>query len=140
MSSLPCIFPELLTTMDCFLVLRSDETVFGAGRNLRLHSFPSGPCPVIPLHLLQQGLPSGVQLSVGTPDSPTDAAVYSLPRLVGPPFSRECPFIWHHRILVPCCSTCCLMRRIVVTIAVLGESHRIGIASLATAFCVYVES
>ena len=76
MSSLPCIFPELLTAVDCHLVLRSDETVFGAGRDLRLHPFPSGPWPVIPLHLLQQGLPSGVQLSVGTPDSPTDAAVY----------------------------------------------------------------
>ena len=76
MSSLPCIFPELLTAVDCHLVLRSDETVFGAGRDLRLHPFPSGPWPVIPLHLLQQGLPSGVQLSVGTPDSPTDAAIY----------------------------------------------------------------
>ena len=76
MSSLPCIFLELLTAVDCHLVLRSDETVFGAGRDLRLHACPSGPWPVITLHLLQQGLPSGVQLSVGTPDSPTDAAIY----------------------------------------------------------------
>ena len=53
MSSLPCIFPELLTAVDCYLVLRSDETVFGAGRDLRLHPFPSGPWPVILLHLLQ---------------------------------------------------------------------------------------
>ena len=36
MSSLPCLFPELLTAVDCYLVLRSDETVFGAGRDLRL--------------------------------------------------------------------------------------------------------